>query len=200
MFPVQHERVWRDLARTDAHKHAHTHSHALNWSWICGWCVLSTLDVFSKSSLVASIFVFFLVNSLLARSFVTSEARQVRRGRSTRQRENQVRGHAAAHASSVEDTADVEPHDPRQGAGGPTRLHPTTTSKEEGSHDADSNPSFDEVSRDNPEDEPEPWVDYRNPRDCGWERGAPFDFFHFFFFFFVFVDLTHQHSTHRSTR
>ena len=31
---------------------------------------------------------------------------------------------------------------------------------EESSHDADSNPCFDEIPEDNPEDELEPWVDH----------------------------------------
>ena len=64
--------------------------------------------------------------------------------------------HAAPHAVNVGDTADVGPHDP-------DRLSTTTktsTSTKKAGTDADSNPCFDEISEENPEDELESSVDY----------------------------------------
>ena len=67
-------------------------------------------------------------------------------------------GHAVAHAASV-DTG-VEPHDPDSEPLDDTTEHNNQDldEHEESSHDADSNPCFDESSEDNPADEQEPWV------------------------------------------
>ena len=64
------------------------------------------------------------------------------------------KGHAAAHAASVDDAAGVEPHDPDNK---PETDNQDLDEYEESSHDANSNPSFDEISNDNPEGELEPW-------------------------------------------
>ena len=71
-------------------------------------------------------------------------------------------GRAAVRAASVDDTADVEPHDPDSEPVEDTTEHNNQDLNEhaESSHDADSNPCFDEITEDNPEDELEPWVDY----------------------------------------
>ena len=68
---------------------------------------------------------------------------------------------AAAHAASVDDTADGEPHDPDIEPEDDTTEpnHQGLNEHEESSRDADSNPSFDEVPNDNPEDELAPGVD-----------------------------------------
>ena len=62
-------------------------------------------------------------------------------------------------AASVDDSADVEDHDSELEED--TTEHTTNTSNEheESSYDADSTPSFDNISEDNPEDELEPLVD-----------------------------------------
>ena len=72
---------------------------------------------------------------------------------------------AAAHAASVDDTADGEPHDPdSEPQVDTTEPNPQCRNEhEESSHDSDSNPSFDEVPNDEPEDELAPWVDYMVP-------------------------------------
>ena len=69
---------------------------------------------------------------------------------------------AAAHAAGVEDTADVETHDPDSEQGDDTTQHNNQDLNEhEGSsHDADSDPCIDEIPEDNPDDDLEPWVDY----------------------------------------
>ena len=70
-------------------------------------------------------------------------------------------GHAAAHAASVDDTADVEPCDPDSELVDTTEhINQDLNKHEESSHDADSDPCFDDISEDNAEDELEPWVDY----------------------------------------
>ena len=71
---------------------------------------------------------------------------------------------AAAQAASVsvDVTAGVEPHVPDSEQVDDTTEHNNQdlNEHEESSHDADSNPRFDEISEDNAEDELEPWVDY----------------------------------------
>ena len=69
---------------------------------------------------------------------------------------------AAAQAASVDDTADVDPHDPDSEQEDDTTAHHNQdlNEHEESSHHADSNLCFDQISEDNPEDELEPWVDY----------------------------------------
>ena len=59
-------------------------------------------------------------------------------------------------AASVDDTADVELHDPDSEAADDTTEH--LNEYEESSHNAESNHCFDSISNDNPEDEQ--WVDY----------------------------------------
>ena len=68
------------------------------------------------------------------------------------------KAHAAAHATSVDDTADVEPDDPDNEPVDDTTKHNNQdlNEHEERGHDADSSPCFDEISGDNPEDELEP--------------------------------------------
>ena len=75
---------------------------------------------------------------------------------------NTVKCHAVAHAASVDDTADGEPHDPNSEPEEDTTEpnHQGLNEREESSHDADSNPSSDEVSSDIPEFELEPWDHY----------------------------------------
>ena len=70
--------------------------------------------------------------------------------------------HPAAHAASVDDTADGEPHHSDSEAVEDTIEHNQQDlhEHEESSHDADSNTCFDEISEDDPEDELEPWVGY----------------------------------------
>ena len=70
--------------------------------------------------------------------------------------------HAAAHPASVDDTADAEPDDSNSELEDDTteHNHQDLNSHKEGSHDADSNTSFDEISNHNPEDELGPWVDF----------------------------------------
>ena len=77
-------------------------------------------------------------------------------------RHKQSKSCAAAHAASVDVTADVEPHDPDSEQGDDTSEHNNQDLNEhaESSHDADSNRCLDEISEDSPEDELEPWVDY----------------------------------------
>ena len=72
------------------------------------------------------------------------------------------KGHASAHADSVDDTADVEPHGPHSEPVGDTTEHNNEDLDEhdESSHDADSNRSSDDTSADNPEDELQSRVDY----------------------------------------
>ena len=62
----------------------------------------------------------------------------------------------------VDVTADVDPHDPASERGDDTTEHNNHDLDEhdESSYLADSNPYFDEISEDNPEDELELWVDY----------------------------------------
>ena len=69
---------------------------------------------------------------------------------------------ALAASASVDVTADAEPHDPCSEQGDNTTEHNNQHLKEreESSHDADSNLCFDGMPEDNPEDEPEPWLDY----------------------------------------
>ena len=69
------------------------------------------------------------------------------------------KGHAAVHAASVDDTAHVEPDDPDSELEVHTTEHNHQDLNEhaESSHNADGNPTFNEISNDNPEDEPEPW-------------------------------------------
>ena len=56
-------------------------------------------------------------------------------------------GHATAHAASVEDTSDVETHDPDSE---PVEHNNQDLNKhDESSHDADSNPFINEISEDN---------------------------------------------------
>ena len=64
---------------------------------------------------------------------------------------------AAAHAASDNDTADDPDREPEDDT---TEPRQDPNEHEESSHDADSNPSFDEVLNDNPEDELEPGSDY----------------------------------------
>ena len=61
----------------------------------------------------------------------------------------------------VDDTADVEPHDPDSEPEDDTaeHNHQIINVHPESSHDADSNLSFDEILIDSPEDELAPWVD-----------------------------------------
>ena len=72
------------------------------------------------------------------------------------------KGHAVARAASVDVTADIQPHDPDSEPEDDTteHNHPDLNEHEESSLDADSNPCFDEISEDKPEDELEPWVDH----------------------------------------
>ena len=72
------------------------------------------------------------------------------------------KGHAATHAASVDDTVDVEAHDPDNQPVDDKTEHnyQDLNEHEESSHDADSNPCFDGITEDNPEDKIEPWVDY----------------------------------------
>ena len=69
---------------------------------------------------------------------------------------------AQAASASVDVTADAEPHDPDSEQEGDTTEHNNQhlNEHEESSHDADSNPCFDDISDHNPEDEPELWFDY----------------------------------------
>ena len=80
------------------------------------------------------------------------------------QTERQVdTSYAAVQITSASDvTADAEPHDPYSEQGDDTTEHNNQdlNDQEESSHDADSNPCFDEIPEANPEDELEPWVDY----------------------------------------
>ena len=68
------------------------------------------------------------------------------------------KGCAAAHAASVDVSADVEPHDSEQGDDTTEHNNQDFIDHEESIHDADSNPCFDEIPKDNPVDEPEPRV------------------------------------------
>ena len=71
--------------------------------------------------------------------------------------------HAAAHAASVDVTADDEPQDPDSELENDSTEpnHQGLIEHEESSHDADSNHfSFDEVPNDDTEGVLEPWVDY----------------------------------------
>ena len=67
---------------------------------------------------------------------------------------------AAAHAATVDDTADSELHDPDSEPENDTTEpnHQGLNEHGESSHDADSNPSFDEGPNDDPENEPGQWV------------------------------------------
>ena len=67
------------------------------------------------------------------------------------------KGHAAAHVASVDDTADVETHDPDSEPENDTTEHNHQDLNE---HQESSHHSCDEISNDNPEDELEPWFDY----------------------------------------
>ena len=69
---------------------------------------------------------------------------------------------AAAHAPSVDDTADSEPHDPDSEPENDTTEpnHQGFNQHGESSNDAETNPSFDEGPNDDPEDELGPWVNY----------------------------------------
>ena len=69
---------------------------------------------------------------------------------------------AKAASASVDVTVDAEPHGPDSEQGDDTTEHNNQDpdEHEESSHDADSNPCFDEIPEDSPEDEQEPWVDY----------------------------------------
>ena len=60
-----------------------------------------------------------------------------------------------------EHISDAEPNDPDSEQRDDTAEHNNQdpNDHEESSHDADSNPSFDEIPEDNPENELEPWVD-----------------------------------------
>ena len=71
---------------------------------------------------------------------------------------------AQAASASIDVTADAEPHDPYSEQGDDTTEHNNQdpNDQEESSHDADSNPCFDEIPEANPEDELEPWVDHKN--------------------------------------
>ena len=71
---------------------------------------------------------------------------------------------AAAHAASVDATADVELLDPDSEQGHDTTEHNNqgVYQHEESSHDSDSNPCLDEI----PKDELEPWVDSRTRAKC----------------------------------
>ena len=72
---------------------------------------------------------------------------------------NKLRSCAGRERDDV--TADVEPTTPDSEQGDDTTEHNNQdlNEHEESSHDADSNPCFDEIPEDNPEDELEPWVD-----------------------------------------
>ena len=81
----------------------------------------------------------------------------------TLQENTHVKGHAAAHAASVDDTADHQLHDPDNEPEDDTTEHSHQDLNEhpERSHDAESNRLFDEISNDNPEDELVPCVDHK---------------------------------------
>ena len=78
------------------------------------------------------------------------------------QTEKTGKGREAAHASSVDDTANVELHDADSKPDDDTteHNHQDLNEHEESRHDAGSNLSFDEISNDNPEDELQPWINY----------------------------------------
>ena len=70
---------------------------------------------------------------------------------------------AQAASTSVDVTVDAEPPRPCSERGDDTTDHnkQDPNEYEESSHDADSNLRFDDIPEDNPEDELEPWVDYK---------------------------------------
>ena len=82
------------------------------------------------------------------------------------------KGHAVAHSASVDDIADGEHHDPDSERVDATTQHhnPDPNEHEESSHDADSNPWFDESSEDYPEDKLERWVRQHNENNAESDR------------------------------
>ena len=90
----------------------------------------------------------------------TTQRRMMRMIKQTKRKTGKC--HPAAHAASVDDTADGELHHSDSEAVEDTIGHNQQDlhEHEESSHDADSNTCFDEISEDDPEDELEPWVGY----------------------------------------
>ena len=78
------------------------------------------------------------------------------------QRKTKTKSPAATHATDVDEVAEDEPHNPDcEQEEDTTEARPQDTNKqEENNQDADSNPSFDSVPRDELEDELKLWVDY----------------------------------------
>ena len=97
-------------------------------------------------------------------------------GRDEEETQDTTTAEMSSHATSVDDTADGEPHDPDSDLeDDTTEPNPQDLNEQEqSSHDADSNSSFDEVTNEEPEDKLEPrstaWCEQLTRQTICWQQ------------------------------